>query len=103
MPIGFTATYLYTLTISEAAMETLYSVDHYVKWLLNATLVANGRPNLQTTTYEIQVRRPQISQSSPAIVKEIEREIVLIPCSYCNALMPQTAIFCPNCGARRKT
>ncbi len=103
MPIGFTATYPYTLTISDAAMETLYSVDHYVKWLLNATLEANGRQNIQTATYEIQVRRPQISQSSPSIVKEVEREIVLIPCSYCSALMPQTAVFCPNCGARRKT
>jgi hypothetical protein len=32
----------------------------------------------------------------------ITREVVLIPCQYCGGLMPQTAIFCPNCGARRK-
>ena len=103
MPIGFVASYPYKVTISEAAMETLYSVDHYVKWFLNATLEAVSRPNIQTTTYEIQVRRPQINKSSPSIIKEVEREIVLLPCSYCSSLMPQTAIFCPNCGARRKT
>ena len=35
--------------------------------------------------------------------KVILREVVLIPCQYCGGLMPQTAIFCPNCGARRKS
>lgn len=30
------------------------------------------------------------------------REVVLIPCEYCKSLMPQTAVFCPSCGARRK-
>jgi hypothetical protein len=33
----------------------------------------------------------------------IIKEVVLIPCQYCGGLMPQTAIFCPNCGARRKS
>jgi hypothetical protein len=103
IPQGFTATYPYALTISAAAMETLYSVDHFVKWFLNATIEVNGRPNIQTITYETQVMRPQISQSAPAIVKEVEREVVLIPCKYCSSLMPQAATFCPNCGARRKT
>ena len=37
------------------------------------------------------------------IQKEVViREVVLIPCQYCGGLMPQTATFCPNCGARRK-
>jgi len=103
IPQGFAATYPYALTISAAAMETLYSVDHFVKWFLNATIEVNGRPNIQTITYEIQVMRPQISQSAPAIMKEVEREVVLIPCAYCSSLMPQAATFCPNCGARRKT
>ena len=43
-------------------------------------------------------------KQSPTIIreKEIIREIVLIPCVYCSGLMPQSAIFCPNCGERRK-
>jgi hypothetical protein len=41
---------------------------------------------------------------SPAatIMKEVTREVVLLPCTYCGGLMPQTSVFCPNCGARRK-
>jgi len=35
-------------------------------------------------------------------VKETVKEVVLIPCQYCGGLTPQTALFCPNCGARRK-
>jgi hypothetical protein len=44
---------------------------------------------------------PQIQQIKE--VKEtITKEVVLIPCAFCGGLMPQTATFCPNCGARRK-
>ncbi len=102
IPQGFSGSYGYALNISAAAKETLYSIDHYVSWLLYAVLEAKDRPKIQTTTYEIQVVRPQITQSSPTIMKEVQREVVLIPCTYCSGLMPQTSIFCPNCGARRK-
>jgi len=38
------------------------------------------------------------------ITKEttVIKEVVLIQCQYCKSLMPQTALFCPDCGARRK-
>jgi hypothetical protein len=32
----------------------------------------------------------------------ITKEIVMLPCEYCNGLMPQTSIYCPNCGAQKK-
>jgi ribosomal protein L40E len=35
------------------------------------------------------------------VVREVVREVVMIPCKYCGALFPQTATFCPNCGAKR--
>ena len=79
IPQGFSASYAYALTISPAAEETLYSIDHYVKWLIYAALEAKDRPKIQTTTYEIQVARPQITQSSPTIMKEVTREVVLNP------------------------
>ena len=42
-------------------------------------------------------------QSSTTMVKEtIFKEVVMIPCSYCKGLMPQTSAFCSECGARRK-
>ncbi len=103
IPMGFRAAYPYSLAIASAAKETIYSVDHYVKWFLCGALELRSRPKIQTTVYEVQVGRPQINQGSNIVMKEVEREIVLIPCSYCNSLMPQTVLFCPNCGARRKT
>ena len=101
IPQGFSGAYDYSLAISPAAKESLYSIDHYVKWLFYAVLQVRERPNLQTINYEIQVVKPQINQSS-SVVKEVTREVVLIPCAYCSGLMPQTSVFCPNCGARRK-
>jgi len=51
---------------------------------------------------EIFVTKPSMPTAPIKEVKEVVREVVLIPCSYCSGLMPQTSIFCPNCGARRK-
>ncbi len=102
IPQGFQGSYNYAIDVSFAARETLYSIDHNVKWLLVALIESNGRPNIQTQEYEVQVARPQTNLNSPTIMKEVTREVVLIPCSYCGGLMPQTSVFCPNCGARRK-
>ncbi len=102
IPQGFTGSYNYAIDTSFAAQETLYSIDHNVKWMLLAIIESNGRPNIQTQEYEVQIAKPQTSLTSPAIMKEVTREVVLIPCSYCGGLMPQTSVFCPNCGARRK-
>ena len=33
----------------------------------------------------------------------IIKEVVMVSCSYCGGLMPQTSVLCPNCGARRKS
>lgn len=53
---------------------------------------------------QISVReRPYSPQAPPHVTKEvITKEIVMIKCDYCRSLMPQTALFCPNCGARRR-
>lgn len=32
----------------------------------------------------------------------ITKEIVMLPCEYCQGLMPQTSVYCPNCGAQKK-
>lgn len=34
--------------------------------------------------------------------KVIIKEVILTPCKYCGGLMPQTALSCPQCGARKK-
>jgi hypothetical protein len=47
-------------------------------------------------------RAPLLEIQKEVKEKEIIKEVVLIPCKYCGGLMPQTSIFCPNCGAREK-
>ncbi len=44
------------------------------------------------------------SKKAGSTVKEkvVIREVVLTPCKYCGGLMPQAALFCPECGARKK-
>jgi len=49
------------------------------------------------------MRQSEKLKESPVAQKEvITKEVVMIRCDYCKALMPQTSAFCPNCGARRK-
>jgi hypothetical protein len=43
---------------------------------------------------------PEPPTPAPVVKETIVKEVVLIPCKYCDALMPQTSTFCPNCGAR---
>ena len=47
--------------------------------------------------------KKQINQSAESKPEKVfVKEIVMLPCQYCRALMPQTALYCPHCGARRK-
>lgn len=49
-----------------------------------------------TTTEGVQV------QAIPIQKEVITKEVVMLPCNYCGGLMPQTSLFCPNCGASKK-
>ena len=41
-------------------------------------------------------------QAIPIQKEVITKEVVMLPCNYCGGLMPQTSLFCPNCGASKK-
>lgn len=103
IPYNYAGIHKFAFNIPAVGRETFYSVDHYVKWFLHPILEVRGRPQIQSKIYEIMVTKQQINPPSPTVTKEVVREVVLIPCSYCNSLMPQASIFCPHCGARRKT
>jgi hypothetical protein len=99
LPPGFSQNYPVNLNIPAGGRPTFHSVDQNVVWSLKGVIAINGRPDVDSTTLEIQVSPPS---ASPVIrEKEIIHEIVMIPCKYCGALMPQTDTVCPNCGARR--
>lgn len=52
---------------------------------------------------QVEKLKETVTKEVPAIQKEvITKEIVMIPCDYCKAIIPQASTFCPECGARRK-
>lgn len=96
---GFSKSCPMSLNIPAGGRPTFHSVDQNVAWSLKGVIAIDGRPDVDSTTLEIQVSPPS---ASPVIrEKEVIHEIVMIPCKYCGTLMPQTETVCPNCGARR--
>jgi len=101
IPQGCNAKYPFAFKIPSVARETYHSVDNNINWLISSTLQVNGRPNIPAQTLEVLVAKQQPIPATQT-TKEIIKEVVLIPCAYCGSLMPQTSIFCPYCGAKRK-
>lgn len=53
---------------------------------------------IQTIGIQTLIQQTKETKEKETVVKEV----ILIPCQYCGGLLPQTSVFCPNCGARRK-
>lgn len=88
-----------SINIPATARPTYQSIDRKVTWTIKGVVGIEGRPDVTSRIAEIQVAPPSVS---PVIKeKEIVREVVMIPCKYCGALMPQTETSCPRCGAKR--
>jgi hypothetical protein len=99
MTAGFSQTFPCKISIPAGGRPTFKSIDSKVAWTIKGVISIDGRPDVTGPTTEIQVTPPS---ASPVVrEKEIVREIVLIPCKYCGALMPQAETACPNCGAKR--
>jgi len=96
---GFNKTFPFSVNIAAGGRESFDSVDGGVTWSIKGVVAIDGRPDVTSETMELQVIRPA---AAPTVVKEIVKEVVMIPCEYCGTLFPQTATSCPNCGAARK-
>ncbi|MDH5451186.1 MAG: hypothetical protein OEX77_09900 [Candidatus Bathyarchaeota archaeon] len=96
---GFNKTFPFSVNIPAGGRESFDSVDGGVTWSIKGVVAIDGRPDVTSETVELQVIRPA---AAPTVVKEIVKEVVMIPCEYCGTLTPQTATSCPNCGATRK-
>ena len=96
---GFNKTFPFNVNIPAGGRESFDSVDGGVTWSIKGVVAIDGRPDVTSETMELQVIRPA---AAPTVVKEIVKEVVMIPCEYCGTLFPQTATSCPNCGAARK-
>jgi hypothetical protein len=98
--IGVSTDFRFSFKIPITGRESYHSVQSRLLWSLSVVAKVKGRMSFSSQDLELLVSKPLLS--SPVTVKEVVKEVVLIPCLYCSGLMPQTSIFCPNCGARRK-
>ncbi|MEM0506754.1 MAG: hypothetical protein QXT92_07805 [Nitrososphaerota archaeon] len=94
---GFSEKFPFSILIPITLKPTSKSMDRNVSWTIKGVVAVKGRPDAVSPTLEIQVAQP----TAPPIVKEIIREVVMVPCKYCGTLFPQTDTVCPNCGAKR--
>ncbi len=100
-------------TISSALSSRLTAVSQEVLEELSTARVVGfqAAKTVQTVQTAETAQTSHTSSVGPAVqlgsnvqfVRETVREVVMIPCAYCRALMPQTSLKCPRCGATRET
>jgi hypothetical protein len=96
---GFAQEFPFSINIPVSGPASSRSMDHRVTWTVRGVIAVNGRPDVTSTTTELQVSPPS---ASPVITeREVVREVVMLPCKYCGGLMQQTETSCPRCGAKR--
>ena len=90
----------FSLVIPASGQASYMGMDGSVTWTLMGVIGIKGRPDITTPAVDVQVLK---APEAPMIIKEkvVEREVVMVPCKYCGALMPETSLACPNCGAKR--
>ena len=94
---GITKAFRFSINIPAGARPTFMSTDDSVVWEIKGVVAVHGRPDVTTKEQVIQV----IPQSErPASEPPKMR---LVQCQYCQAEMPEGALACPNCGAKRTT
>ena len=92
---GVTKQFKFSVGIPAGARPTFQSIADMVEWKIKGVVAVHGRPDVTTKEQGFEVILPsQKPSNEPAKVR-------LVACEYCQAAMPETALVCPNCGARR--
>jgi len=100
MSNGYTGSFPLSTNIPAGGRPTYRSVNDNIAWSIKGVIAIDGRPDVTSTKTEIQVLQQSAAPAGP-VTKEVIREVVLIPCKYCGALMQQTETACPHCGGKR--
>ena len=91
-----TRTFKLCVNIPAGSRPTFMSTNDNVMWEIKGVIAVHGRPDVTTHKMQFQVipesQRPQ--NQAP--------KIRLVECDYCQTMMPETELKCPNCGAGRK-
>jgi hypothetical protein len=91
-----TRSFKFSSVIPAGARPTFMSAIDNVEWQIKGVVAVHGRPDVTTETLQFHV----IPESQRPVNQT--PKIRLVPCEYCQTLMPETTLACPNCGARRK-
>lgn len=91
-----TRSFKFSTNIPAGARPTFMSAIDNVHWQIKGVVAVHGRPDVTT-----QILQFQVIMQSQRPVNEAPK-VHLVPCEYCQTLMPETTLACPNCGARRK-
>ncbi len=94
---GFNKTFPLSVNIPIGGRESYDGMDANLSWNIKGVVAIKGRPDVTSNTVELQVIK---SMALPASTRE--REVIMIPCEYCQGVMSETSTSCPNCGAPRK-
>jgi hypothetical protein len=91
-----TRSFRFSANIPAGARPTFMSAIDNVEWQIKGVVAVHGRPDVTTQTMQFHV----IPESQRPVNQA--PKIRLVPCEYCQTLMPETTLACSNCGARRK-
>jgi hypothetical protein len=92
---GTTKNFKISAGIPAGVRPTFQSVGDMVEWKIKGVVAVHGRPDVTTKEQVFAVVLPSQLPANEA------PKVKLVSCEYCQAAMPETALVCPNCGARR--
>ncbi len=95
--------YRFMVYQKRSEIASLNSALNNLRSILNSKIetLSNDIFSELSTAYDMRVRNVSGGVTTQ-MVKETVKEIVMVPCAYCKALMPQTLTACPTCGANRR-
>ena len=87
--------------IDDLIVENLAMTDAF--WIVFIALFfVFGLPIIFIIFYFERIHKPLEKAKIEGPREVIVKEVVMVPCRYCEGLIPNTATFCPNCGAPKK-
>ena len=82
----------------DSTLEKIHARREHIEDMLRRQEEMRRIEDERTYAHELELKR---ATAQKEVVKEVRQEIVMIPCRYCGGLIPDTSVFCSNCGARR--
>jgi hypothetical protein len=82
----------------DSIMEKVHARRERVEDMLRKQEEQQRKMDEEKFKREVKLKR---AAAEHEVVKEIRKEVVMMPCRHCGGLMPDTSVFCPNCGAKR--